>query len=357
MALLWTDGFDRFGVTADLTAAAAGAYSSSGSSGSGWSFQSAAGKNGGGALRMQSNAFGVTRTVNGTLSSGAGVHFACWVKFASIFNDRFFGIGTNLQSSANTSSTPTLGLVSDGSIRVTEHGNAAILATSPANMIQAATYYHFEYSAKYNAVGGFIKVWINGNLVINFSGATSSNGTPTTFNDLRFWGDGSTNVDFDDLIVWDDSGTDFAPAQLASAYLPTIETLSVNGDDTVTWTRSTGSVNANNVDDPAFHNSDTDYNSSTTIGQEDLFTVADPASTPAITFAVSLKTVWKIQTTGTVNLRHQIKVGTTTSYSADYAQGTGYSLAINFWGLNPDTIAAWGTTDVASLKCGYKYQS
>lgn len=357
MALLWTDGMDRYGAAADFSSSG-GYYATAPSS-----FQPAGGKTGGGCARC-TNAVSFRKAFStpGVITAGNGVHFCGWLKVAALSaNQGVVAFGTEINDTTSRVFSPQIIVNTNGSLSVTQHNAFSIvLATSTAGLFSAGVYTHLEYAAKLNtaANGGYIKVWINGNIVINFAGTTISGGVPASFTDFSLGKDGNdaTNHDWDDIVFWDENGTDFAYPQITTAYLPVIETLSPDANDTVQFTPSTGS-NFQNVDDPAFQNGDTDYNSSSTVGQADQFTLANQATTPAYTFGVTLKTVAKIDIAGTVNLRTRLVSGATTVESANRPLTTSYALYTDYYGKDPNTAAVWTPTQANNLKCGYKYQS
>lgn len=347
MTLLWTDGMDRYGAAADVSSLYTGAPTS---------YQAAAGVGGVGAFRYSGTTGSVRTFVTaGVLTAGNGVHACVWMKPGGFSQQQSFlriSDGTNFADLISNS---------DGSFSALRFGDFAVLATSGAGALTVGNYVHVEYAAKFNTGvnGGYIKVWIGGNLVINFAGTTTSVAAPTAYGSCRIGKtlSGLSSVwDFDDLICWDEQGTDFALTQLTTAYLPIIETLSIDGNDAVQFTPLT-STNASQVDDPAFEDGDTTYNSSSVTSDQDTFTVANQGSTPAYTFAVIVRTWVKIQTAGTTQFRTLLDSGGTVVQSADRLLPTSYSHYADFFGKDPNTSAVWGTTAVNSVKTGYKNQS
>jgi hypothetical protein len=270
---------------------------------------------------------------------------------------------TNIQGAdaGATQGSFSLWDASDGSIRVNRHGDTTIIGTSSLGIISTGTWYHIEVAAKLNTVanGGYVKVWVNGNLVINVTASDTNTGTvPTSYTGCVI-GQGNNNSrdwKFDDVMLWDEDGTDFTYAQLSTSYLPIIETLNVDANDTVQFTPSAGS-NFQNVDDAAFHDGDTTYNASSTVGHEDLFTVANPSGTPNAIFGLAVKTIWKMDIPAIINMRDKLDSGGTVTYSADRLMTISYVHAYSPFGKDPNTTAAWLAAAVNSVKVGYKYQS
>lgn len=348
MSLLWTDGFDRYTNAADYALNYSGSVTT---------HSAAGGAQGTGAALFDSNVQ-LTKTFQtaGVLSSGNAVHAAFYVRPEGFSQAQdFFLITTNVGSAILTANA------TDGSISVKRHTDGTVLATSAAGTLQANVRVHLEYAAKFEtgANGGYIKVWVGGNLVIDFAGTTISGSVPTSYVNVRI-GRTLTSAgqswEFDDLICWDENGTDFALTQLTATYLPLIETLDIDADDSVQFTPSAGS-NFQNVDETGFHDGDTTYNSSATVGHVDQFTVENPATTPAYVFAVVQKTVAKIDVAGSVTMRTRMISGGTTQESGNYVMTTSYSLKFDPFGKDPDTSAVWDVSAPASIKIGYEFQA
>lgn len=358
MTLLWMDGLDRYSVSADLTQN----YTVDNFTG-GVDFLATSGINGGGCVQIDGDQE-IRRFFTSTLTAGGVMHAGFWLRITNIPGAArtFFNFETNLQSGISKLN-PYLMVNPDFSISVNAHGvawDSAVVATSAAGTLAQTVYAFVEYAAKWNTSGsgGFIKVWVDGNLVINFSGNAVSGTVPTTCTAAgpALWGNFSTGFRYDDLIIWDEVGTDFSLTSLSTTYIPEIETLSVDGNDTVQFTPLSGS-NFQMVDDPAFQDADTTYNFSTTVGHEDLFTVDDMASTPLYVFAVGVKVVWRSHVPSIMTARDSLKSGGTTTYSADRTMTTSYILAASFYGKDPDTSAVWTVSAPDSIKVGYKFQS
>ena len=183
MALLWTDGMDRYGAAADFSSNT-GYYA-----GNPTTFLPTGGKTGGGALRNSGfNSFRKVFATAGTLTAGGTVHFCGWFKVSTSLGGagRILGFGTD-QWGSNGGLAPLVQLNTNGSLTVFPHNDGTALATSAAGVITANVYQHIEYAAKYNtgANGGFIKMWVNGNSVINFSGNTNVGTVPLAYNDIN----------------------------------------------------------------------------------------------------------------------------------------------------------------------------
>ena len=370
MALLWTDGFDRYSVVSDLTTASEYTIGN----GNAATFNTTGGVvNNGGNWQTAAAFRSIYRThpTASTLTAGGTVHASIWVFVVTYpsFVMHLIAFSTNLQSAeagggGDANNSPNLWLDSNGQLNVNKHGAGTTVAISGVGALQTGAWHHIEYAAKWNtfANGGFIKVWVDGNITLDTTLTSQdcvSGTVPSTWTNFKIGGSASNtrSIKYDDVVLWDEVGTDFALTRISASYLPFIETLAPDGDDTVQFTKSTGATNASNVDDTGAFNGDTDYNYSSTVGQEDLLTVANPATTPAYVFAITLKTEARMDAAGILNLRTKIKSGTTVTYSSDRLLGTSYVRYYDFFGKDPDTSAVWAVSAPAALKVGYKYQS
>ena len=353
MTLYFSEGFDRYGAVADLAVRYtrnSGAYATTG------------GVANGGIWTSSSSTSYIDFTFPAAIAHGAGlvIHAAFWLKvnsFPSGTNPSdLFAIGTNQVGTGSTTSR-LFGLLGDGTITAKTHGSSPTQHNSATGVLLLGQWQHVELAARYADSGGFIKVWVDRVLVIDVAGDTQATGTaPTSVTGFRtLWTNGTGNASFDDILVWDEANGDFAHTQLPHEHL--IETLSVNGDVATQLTRSGGATNAEALDETGFHDADTSYVESTAVGQADLYSLADQAQTPLATLAVAVHSRAKKTDAGAVTMRHRLKHGGTTVEGADRALTTSYAHYSDYWGLNPDTAAAWGTTDVNGVQAGLEHQA
>lgn len=293
-----------------------------------------------------------------TLSGGGKMHASFNFRTATAPGSpgRVFQFLTDLEGTAGGNG-PGLYYNSNGSVFVTQHGGGATAATSPIGLLSLSTEYNIEYAAKWatNANGGFCKVWLDGNLVINFTGDMVSGTVPTTCTAFVMYPWISTNR-YSQPVVWDESGTDFVTTQLSATYLPYIDSRMPTSNDAAQFTPSAGS-NFQNVDDAGFHDGDSTYNSSVTVGHQDTFGLPAFGSTPAQVHCVAVKTIAKIDVAGLVNLRNVLKSGGSTGQSADHALTPSYVHYDDYFGKDPNGTIAWTASAAEAVKPGYKYQS
>ena len=346
MALHLMEGFDRYGAIADLglrfTIGSTPVYNSTG------------GRFGGGCVEVGDSTAELVDCIlaNAATMDGAGAkvhaawHFKCTdlPAAASVF--------ASLRTSADVGAT--LRVDASGNLTFRKYGNATDIATSFATIAADSTWHHIEIEARFaESPNGSCRIWLDGALVVNVSAVdTLDSGTPSAIDRLRLVGQSSMMFHHDDVVVWDETGTDFVVTQLDEHK---IETLSVQADDSVQFTPS-ASTNNTNVDDAAFHDTDTTYNESSTVGHVDLFTLVDQAATPVTAHAVGVNIRARKTTADPTVARSRIDIGGTVVESGDFTLTTSYAHYAAYFGKEPDT-SAWDATDIDSLKVGYEYQS
>lgn len=360
--LLFRDGFDKYAVSADMAMRWAFTTGSP-------TYLATGGVKARGGMQLGTSNTRVTAAVSGSsLTSGGTVHVAFWMKVidAPSAPIEFFQINTNVgsdQARIGIQAIPSLpnGVFGIQFSATQQHGNlGAGTSLGPAYSAIVNQWHHVEYAAKYDNTTGFVKVWVDRDLIIDFSGDTLAGTQPSSLSSVTFVGGfNSYAVVFDDIVIWDESGSDFAPAQIGLNREHFIETLEPDGDDAVQFIPSSGS-NFQNVDE-AGYDGDTSYNSSNVVGDVDEFTVEDQAVTPLETHAICVGMIARFTIPGIVKMRSRMRSGAALVESGDTAALSGSYT--HYWhndvqlGLDPDTGVAWTTTAVNSLKIGYKLQS
>ncbi len=350
--LLWSDGFDKYGAGANLAVR----YTIENTP----SFSTTGGITGGGAVVLDNalNHFYGTFLSSSALDANSRPHVALWMKIASMpSGDRpVVGLVTNEVSGGSNFQGGAVGVSPTGqAVAFTHRENATVLARSAAGVFVEDRWHHVELIFNPRDSGGVAVVYVDGVQVLNFSGDTNATGTqPTSWIGVKVNSGGSGDLNIDDLIAWDINGSDFDYAQLSRLHI--IETLDMDGDDAVQFTPLSG-TNFSNIDDAAFHDTDTSYNASPTVGHVDLFTVEDQAATPDQILALVVHMRARKTAVGSVIMRGRLVVGATTSEGVDFPLTTSVAHNHDAWGKNPDTGVAWGNTDANTIKAGYEFQA
>lgn len=126
-------------------------------------------------------------------------------------------------------------------------------------------------------------------------------------------------------------------------------------DVAVAWTRSAGASNFGNVDD-ATANGDTDYNSSETVNQKDIFGYPVISEVPESVVCVAMVGWAKKEDSATRRWRQLIRLAGVDYPAADAFAAESYQRQLDTWELNPVTGLAWTPAEVAAgINGGYEY--
>ena len=237
-------------------------------------------------------------------------------------------------------------VTSTGAVTVTRNGT--VLATS-ANFINSQIWYYLEFKVTIGSSAAY-EVRINGTTIISGTGNTqnTANAFANQISLNLVSGDSGRNTWFDDFYVLNTSGTannDFlGECRIFTSY-PT------GAGATTQWTPSAGS-NFGNVDETN-PNDDTDYNSSSTVGQIDLYT------TGALSFTGSIACVQhticaRKDDVGTRQIAEQCRSGTTTFTGATQTMTATYFMYREVRETDPNTLAAWTLANLNSSQFGVK---
>jgi len=235
----------------------------------------------------------------------------------------------------------------------------ALLGTSAAGVIAAATWYYIEIQATIDNVAGAVEVRVTDagveTTVINVAGVDTQGTTHAYVSAFSLGGDGvqaGTYVQrFDDLYVLDGTGAqcnDFLGDTRICCLAP--EGVGTHAD----WTPSAG-ANWQCVDEIP-PTDDTDYNETLTPTDRDSFEMEDlPPAAAGVVHAVCAVMDYRKDDAGTRTLQPSVRTGGADhdgdghNSPDDYAFHTMYA-----WEVNPDTAAAWVAAEVNALEAGYE---
>lgn len=345
--LLFTDGFDSYAATADMTKKWA-----SNSNTTNVTWNSTAGRYGAGAVSLVTSgnlASFLRATANDTFC------FAFWFKASakpSASNLPFIWMLDN-SNSFNTNFGPCASLAlnaSSGAIGYRVWAGALSCSYGTIDVCDNA-FHWIEYYFKGATSGGRTKVVIDGTVDIDFTGNA---GNAAAMDRYAISGQGGTTITIDDFIVWDNqAGT--LTGDLTTTNFPIgtsrIETLrpSAAGSSTQ-WTPSAGS-NFQCVDETV-PNGDTDYVNVTTSNQKDLYAFGNLSATPSAVVGVVVNAYAKNATSGNMSLKGTAHSGASDSTSAATTVPSAYrTLQFNI-PQDPNTSAAWTGAGVDGAEFG-----
>jgi hypothetical protein len=272
------------------------------------------------------------------------------IGFAVKFNTNFPPSGSSvfatLQDGPNNQ--VDLRIKSTGAIDVTR--NSTVLATT-TTILSVGVFYHIGLKAKIDPSTGTVDLWINEINVVSLTGQ-NTRASANSYADTVLLGmnTGSSlagaTFDFDDF--WsDDVGTFHGDCR--------VETGLPNGDGAINnFARSAGSANYTQVNEnPA--TDDTNYNSSATNGDIDLYTYPALTTLAGTIRAVMLVPVQRNDAAGTVTTQPVYRSGGTNYFGASNNIGsTTYGAYPDIQATDPNTGAAWTVAGVNNAQFGLK---
>ena len=243
-----------------------------------------------------------------------------------------------------------LRLTSAGALQVTR--NATVLATASGFTFVINTWYYFSFKATIDPSAGVyeVKEWIlnGGNTLVSGTGANTRATANSSANQI-YVDYSITSTDIDDVVVCNTTSpnNDHLGECRVIGDVPT-------GDGANTgWTPSTGTSHFGTVDETG-QNSDTDYNSSATVGAIDTYTFPT-FSTSGQILAVAAKMVARKDDAGTRQIVAETRSGGTNRDGATtQTMGSTYVGYAEYYNTNPATSAAWDATGVNNTEIGQK---
>lgn len=293
------------------------------------------GRSGGNSLRGSSNGQSVTKNIGsnqGTFYIAFGLQLNSLAVSGSPTIYNFNDAGT-IQDQ--------LRVLSDGTIQALRAGSVSLGTSSPGAIV-AGAYQHVEVLITISATVGVFQVWVNSVSVLNLTGINTKNTANTTGSQFQFFVPGNITIDFCD-IVW--STTRINDVR--------VETLVPTGAGNYSqFTPSTGN-NWQNVDEVP-PNDDTDFNSTSTVGNIDSFTHAALSGAPVSISAVIVNVRARDTTTGAASLAPFIRSSTTDSPGTAVTLNTSYQDFQSVYLTDPATGIAWLPAAVNAAEFGYK---
>jgi len=249
----------------------------------------------------------------------------------------------------------TLGTNSAGAFQFYRGTTAgtAIGSASAAGLVTPLTWHYLEIKITVsNTSTGTVELRVDGNSVITATGLNTQATANTVVNQVRY---GEMNnaanlapMLYDDLYLFDNSG-----GSLNTFLGPrTIRTLMPAGaGDLTQWTPSTGN-NWQCVDEIP-PNDDTDFVSTSTVNQRDLYTLQGLSITGNADFV----TLWDRMRKDDVSARvvqTNLRVSGNDAFSANIAINSNYTFSDFTQETNPNGGGAWTQTALNALQAGHK---
>ena len=224
-------------------------------------------------------------------------------------------------------------------IQVWRGGAWVTLATSTGDLITGLVM-RFDISAKYAATGGFVEVWMNGVLLVSYTGDTSSDNGPNV-----------SRINYGSVNTYTTSISAMIIATESTKTLTLVERRPSGNGALAEWTGSYA-----DIDELAY--SDTDFITPTALNQISTFTF------PALPAPLAGYEVQAVVESG----RGQLGASSPTSFEGvARVSGTNYTKAVgspipstfggglqSIWSVNPATGLIWTQAEVEAAQFGYK---
>lgn len=344
MALLWIEGFEGFGETTGLAPAPSGIIA-----------------------RKYTGSGGVVGEVDMDINAGryAGRCLTItdendWITSPDLTTDDTISIGFAFKITAiptNPSGLAFLRLNDQGTQGITikvQKDTGKLIFYSGSNVLEVSslalsidTWYYFEMQVVAHNTTGSYEVRIDGDVWMSGSGVDTQNGSNPYHTLFRLEGGTGLSISFDDLYCLD-STTGLTGFQ----GLHKVVAINPSSDDTVTWDRSTGSVNADVVDD-GLEMDDTDYVYTSATPEQDLYGYENLSGDVTIVRGVQVMAEADIDS-GSLNLAQVVKSGTTTSVGANTLITPGDQTVVRVIEEDPDASADWTPTTLNAALFGIK---
>jgi hypothetical protein len=336
VALLFSDGFDSYAATADLT----NKWSAAGSS---WTWVSNAGRNGGGAAQSTGTAGTVLRSQS-IFSGSAVVGILGWIKISAA--PAALTVLIQLKSTVGASI---------GSLRVNTSGNLAFYGTSNnlkftgnVNVCNGGWHWFEWYTTQTSSNSGVQKLFVD--TVTEFN-STSSSDTTATPDRIEINSFATVIETVDDLIVIDDQGA--APLVSSMPFgMREITTLRPSADGTVQFTRDSGSTNFSRINE-VNADGDTSYVQDGTSGHQDLYDFDNLTFSPASITAVMSNAYVENPNPGIMSWRQVAKSVAATTNGSTITAPPNYQIKQQSFPLDPNTSAAWTPANLNAAQFGH----
>jgi len=346
MSLIWMDGWDTYGGTGDTTPyvvdrGTVNILTSGGRFSSGGAVEC---QEFDGRLRIPNLPAISTRFFFGAhvLQEGSG----------SGNDQQLVEIGDSNSSGVDgaTSSGVVVGISNEGSGNVTTvrdaNGNSWDVS---GDWPSGGSWFYLEIAADVNAASSNIIVRIDGSEILNVTGGTDQSGDVETI--ILGSGNHPATTTWDDTVLMDDQGSQnngfLGPRRIV--------TLRPNATgNSADWSTTGSSTNYENVDEAPGPNGDTDYNSSGTSGDLDLFGHEDISLSVAEVNAVQVQVKGKNASGTGQTVAPTVRSGTATSNgTSTQISSSSYTAIRAVFETDPDTGSAWTKTGVNNMEAGY----
>ena len=214
------------------------------------------------------------------------------------------------------------------------------LITSSSGLVAINTWYYLEVEFTRNASTGSASIYLNGSQVATGSSLNTGATDISNIGISASVSGAAVNGDFDDIYITN-RATRIGECR--------IDLLKPDADDSVAWSRSSGSTNYTLVNEGP-SDGDTSYIYSSTVSQVDQYSLGNLGTTPTNIYAVRAVTVARKDDAATKQIRAGLRSGSTTSNGATKSLTSNYVVYDDFWETDPNTSSAWTISALDALK-------
>ena len=350
MALIFAEHCDSWASLGTASAEARGWMEYGSPSGS--SIYATGGVTGGGSIRRD-NANdnyprGWYREVTGVTASS--VHSALWFKCSNAGTGSYAYYLSRVTVGGNycgilskVSGATTMGLV-------VPVGASGTLAGSCTTNVCDNGWHYLEIEIVLHTSAGTAKMWVDGALEVNFSGATASSSAPLAVTRWQVGGHASSSY-LDDLILWTDTDNGDGWTTNLGGGVRIFKTVRPTSDAAVEFTRSTGATSYTLVDEQSV--SSTDYVESGTDGHIDRYGFADHGLADVTPHGVIVETHASNPGAGAINVALVAKLSSTIAEGPGVDVPGAYTVFQRHFPEKPGG-GSWSLSDIDAATFGIK---
>lgn len=344
MAIVGYDGFDNYGVAADVTSRVGNLT---------WT----------GAMSLVAGPNGLGQAIQTTIGA-PGITAAFANQTTVIFGARMkiiTGIGGAIEISIQNTfggATTNLGFFilnpTAGTISYTTGnpggGPATVVWDSGGAVFTPGVWQFYEFYVQISNTTGLLKVAVDGAVLVSGSFQTTQYAL-TYSNSINIEQLSLTTAQIDDFYL---CNTTVSPGPYpANDFMGDLRVITLYpiSNDAVQWTPLAG-TNWQEVSEVHF-DGDVTYNSTITPGQEDTFNMGLLPTTIDAIVAVQIKGGYRKDGGGNHHIKQALKSGATEVYGATWALNTVYSFFADIWIADPNTSSTWTASAVNVIKAGY----
>lgn len=220
----------------------------------------------------------------------------------------------------------------------------------------SSSWYYIEVKCTLgNGTSGSFEVRVDGQAVITQNGVDTSNQNGLVIASLQF-NPASAVPYYDDMYILNSTDASATQGAANNDFLGPLRIATLYPDangNYSQWTPSTGS-NYQNVDDPAYPNDETDYNTSGSTDIKDSFSLSTLPSDVYDIKAIQVNLRARKTDVGSRSIRPFLRIGSTDYNGTDVSLSSSYGYSMEIWGKNPSSGSAWAVDDIGSMEAGYE---